>query len=371
MFFIFLCLFAVFIINLFCGKINTKTEKSAVINLKYSVGYQMLSDNSFINEIIRYKDSIKEVYFSWGDFPNGRNSQTQKSTGWESAEKQIHDLKLLNDGGLPFNLLLNGNCYGADSLSRHFFNKIGETIDYIGSNFNLSSVTTTSPIIAKFVKNNFSDISVRASVNMEIGSERGMDYIAEYFDGYYMKREYNRDFAKIKELKKWCEANGKTLHILANSGCLNNCSAHVFHDNLVAHESEIAKMDNCYDFVGVCHEYLKKHEKRISLVRDTNFIRPEDVSLYEPYFDSMKLATRASDKPLLILKSYINKKCSGNILEILEPNHAGRVYPFVIDNSKLNNSYLFCSKNCNSCSMCSENYNNALVDLSEMMNVNE
>lgn len=333
--------------------------------MKYSVGYQMLEDNAFINEIIKCKYRIEEVYFSWGDFPNGRNLQTQQTfTPWEAMEKQINDLKILGDNGIPFNLLFNGNCYGKDSLSRHFFNKIGDTIDYIKETFGLSSVTTTSPLIAKFVKNNFPNIGVRASVNMEIGSIQGMDYVADYFDGYYMKREYNRDFAKIKELKSWCDTNGKTLHILANSGCLNDCSAHNFHDNLVAHESEIAKMDNCCEFHGICHEYLKNPEKRISFVRDTNFIRPEDVHLYEPYFKSMKLATRVSDRPLLILRSYMCGKCRGNILELLEPNHAGRIYPYVIDNTRLNNCYLFCDKNCFSCGNCRENFENALIDLS-------
>lgn len=334
--------------------------------MKYSVGYQILEDNSFVNEIIKEKEHINEVYFSWGDFPNGRNIQINRLfTPWEATEKQIYDLSLMHKSGIAFNLLFNGNCYGKDSLSRDFFNKIGNTIEYIKEKFNLPSVTVTSPIIAKFIKNNFSDISVRASVNMEIGSIMGMSYIAEYFDGYYVKRECNRDFKKLAVLKKWCCDNGKTLHILANSGCLNNCSVHNFHDNLVAHESEIAKMDNCYDFFGICHEYLKKEENRFSLIRDTNYIRPEDVRLYEPYFDSMKLATRVSNNPVMILKSYINEKCCGNILELLEPNHAGRIYPLVIDNSKLNNSYLYCEKNCKSCTKCFENYQNAVLDLSK------
>ena len=333
--------------------------------MKFSVGYQMCENYDFINEIIHSRELIDEVYFSWGDFANGRNIQTNREfiTPWEAQQKQTEDLTKLNKNGIKFNLLFNGNCYGRESLSRSFFNKAGDTIDYIASKFNLSSVTTTSPVIAKFIKNNFKYIKTRASVNMEIGTVQGMDYMSEYFDGYYMKRELNRSFDKIKNLKKWCDSNGKTLHILANSGCLNNCSAHIFHDNLVSHEAEIAKMDNCYEFTGICHEYLKNPEKRVSLVRDTNFIRPEDTKLYEPYFYSMKLATRISDKPVQILKSYVSGRCRGNILEILEPNHAGRIYPYVIDNDRLKNDYLYCVKNCDSCTKCEENYNNALVNL--------
>ena len=78
-----------------------------------------------------------------------------------------------------------------------------------------------------------------------------------------MKREFNRDFNAIKKLKNWYDENGKSLHILANSGCLNHCSAHMFHDNLVSHESEISKMDNCYEFsaeyaVGIFALFLRK-----------------------------------------------------------------------------------------------------------------
>lgn len=336
--------------------------------MKYSVGYQIFPDNSFIDEIIFLKDCVEEVYFSWGDFPNGRNWQTQQTfPPWIAVKKMISDIKMISESGIKLNLLFNGNCYGGASLSRSFFNKIGETIDYIKAEFNLASVTTTSPVIAKFIKKNFEEIAVRASVNMEIGTVRGMDYISEYFDGYYMKREFNRDFSKIQELKNWCGNHGKTLHILANSGCLNNCSAHNFHDNLVAHESEIAKMDNRYEFHGICHEYLKNHEKRISLVRDSNFIRPEDIKLYEPYFDSVKLATRVSDKAVLILKSYAAQNYSGNILELLEPNHAGRIYPYVLDNKRLKNDYLFCSHNCISCGKCEENFKNALLNLENII----
>lgn len=336
--------------------------------MKYSVGYNMLCSDSFLPVILKHKTEVEEVYFAWADFANGRNSQTNQLglSPWEAMRKQEDDLRLLDSNGIRFNLLLNANCYGADSLSREFYNKIGETVDYIKNEMNLSSVTTTSPLIAKFIKNNFEDVLTRASVNMEIGTVSGMDYISEYFDGYYMKREHNRDFKRIEALKKWCDENGKALHILANSGCLNHCSAHVFHDNLVAHEAEIAKRDNCYAFDGICHEYLKNEEKRVSLIRDTNFVRPEDVELYEKYFPTMKLATRVSKNPGMILESYVAKKGVGNILTLLEPDHSGRIYPYVIENSRLNNSYLYCDKNCETCNKCYDNYKNALINIEEI-----
>lgn len=310
--------------------------KSIVVgdgDVKFSVGLNN-KDYSFIETIKEYKDKIYEVYFSWGDFPNGRANQLSGEgyTRWELQQMQINALKELRKENIKLNLLFNANCYGADSQSRAFFEKIGTTVDYIKENFDLSSITTTSPLIAKFIKNNFEELEVRASVNMEIGTIEGMQYIADYFDSYYMKRELNRDFDAIEKLHKWCREKGKKLYMLANSGCLNYCSVHNFHDNLVAHESETSKMDNAYNFGGMCKEFLKKEENYKSLIEDTNFVRPEDIDKYENYFEAVKLATRISRCPEMILKSYAHEKYLGNILDILEPAHS--IYPYVVENGE-------------------------------------
>lgn len=306
--------------------------------MKFSVGYQMQEQSDFLESIIRNKEYIHEVYFSWGDFANGRNSQLRQGclTQWEAQLKQETELRRLSEQGLQFNLLFNATCYGKDSQSKEFFRKIGETVSYIKEHMGLASVTTTSPLIAKFIKENFEGIDVRASVNISIGTVEAMDYISDYFDSFYLKRELNRDFERISELKKWCDNHGKILYGLANSGCLNNCSAHVFHDNLVSHESEIAVMDNGYAFEGICRKYLQKRENAYALLDYTNYIRPEDMHYYEDIFPAMKLATRVSMYATRILKAYIEDQgYSGSVLDLLEPNHTGLFYPWLLENKKI------------------------------------
>ena len=300
--------------------------------MKFSVGYNVSNSDELIKSIINNREYIYEVYFSIFDFPNGRNMPLYDNPFemHKNHEKQMEHIQLLSENNIKLNLLLNGTCYGKDSQSRTFFNKIGNVIDYLKIKYNLASVTTTSPLIAKFIKNNFEDIEVRASVNMEIGTVPAMEYVADYFDSYYMKREYNRDFAKIAELKKWCDKNGKKLFMLANSGCLNFCSAHNFHDNLVSHESEIAKMDNAYNFSGICHEFLNDERNYTKLIEYTNFVRPEDIYKYEGMFDAVKLATRVHNNPQIVLESYIKQKYVGDILRLLEPAHS--IYPYVLEN---------------------------------------
>jgi len=302
-----------------------------VRNIKFCVGMPKNNDG-FLDTVIENKDSIYEVYFSWGDFASGRSAQTTDSEllPWELVEIQKNSLKKLSQNGIALNLLFNANCYGRDSQSRAFFEKIGDTADYIKRNFALASVTTASPLIAKFFKDNFEDIDVRASVNMEIGTAEGIDYLSDYFDSFYLKRELNRDKDAVKNISDYAKSKGKRLFMLANSGCLNYCSAHNFHDNLVAHEAEIARMDNCYSFCGICHEFLKKPENVQKIIERTNFVRPEDIDGYDGLFTAAKLATRIHNNPTEVLKSYINKKYSGDILRLLEPAHS--IYPYVVEN---------------------------------------
>lgn len=305
--------------------------------MKFSVGYQMMSNRSFLDAILAHRERISEVYFSWGSYANGRNSQLRQLnlTPWEAGRQQEADLKLLSDNGLKLNLLFNAMCYGKDSQSRAFFEGVGNTVDYISNYFGLASVTTTSPLIARFIKENFSGLDVRASVNMGIGTIEGIGYLRDYFDSFYMKRELNRDFAAIRKLKQWCDDNGKTMYALANSGCLNDCPVHAFHDNLVAHEQEISQMDNGYAFEGICRQHLKDPAQQSSILNHTGFIRPEDIHYYEGLFPAMKLATRVSPVPLQILRSYMNAAHKGAVTDLLEPNHSGLMYPYILENTAI------------------------------------
>ena len=304
--------------------------------MKYSVGYQMRPDPDFLSGIISQKEHIHEVYFSWGQYPNGRSAQgmQQGLTQWEAYYRQEADIAMLSAAGLNLNLLFNATCYGGNSQSKAFFDGVGNTVDYL-TRYNLTSVTTTSLLIAKFLQENFPQLDVRASVNMCIGTEEGFDYVKDYFDSFYLKRELNRDLRAIRQLKSWCDDHGKVLYGLANSGCLNNCSAHTFHDNLVSHEQEISKMDNGYAFEGVCRAFLKDPANHYKIVDRTGFIRPEDVDLYEGLFPALKLATRVSPNPLRILRAYTARHYRGNMLELLEPNHSGIFYPHVLENSRI------------------------------------
>ena len=340
--------------------------------MKYALGYQLRPTTDLVERILFYKERIYEVYFAFGDTPNGRHRQTESMAflPHEITLRQLSDLSMLAEGGIPLNLLFNAACYGKDAASRAFFQKLGNTVDYLASHLPLRSVTTTSPLIAKFIKENFPTLSVRASVNMEIGTPEGLDYLADHFDSFYIKRELNRDFAALRRLKEYADKNGKELLMLANSGCLNHCSSHTFHDNMVAHESDIMAMDNAYDYRGTCWEYLKKEDKQHALVQKTNYVRPEDMHFYEGLVTAAKLATRVNRSPIGVLDAYMNGKHLGSVCDLLEPNHSGAIYPYLLDNSLFPADFAErvgnCDKHCETCGYCKGVYENATVRLEEI-----
>ena len=280
--------------------------------MKFSVGYQ--ADAAWIDALVARREALCDVYFAFGTMPSGRKAVS-------GVDRQLEDLGRLADAGIQLHLLFNANCYGAKAQARSFFAEVGETIERF-SDGALTGVTTTSPLVAKFVKDNFPHLETRASVNMEIGTEEGMDYLSDVFDGYYLKRELNRDREAVRRIKAWCDARGKKLYILANSGCLNFCSSHVFHDNLVAHEAEIAREDNGYAYGGTCWKWLARPENRAKWMERTNWIAPEDVEKYEGLCRAMKLATRINAHPVRILESYVTGSHIGNVMSLLEPDHS-------------------------------------------------
>ena len=339
--------------------------------MRFSIGWNPRHAEGLMNSILRHRERTAEVYFSLPGMPSGRGvmSSVESSFDGEAEKALFPDLARLHENGIALHLLVNGNCFGKDTLSRSFYQRIGDVTDRLRSDFDLKAVTTTSPLAAKFLKRNFPGLECRASVNMEIGTPEGMDYLAEFFDSFYLKREYNRDLQRIRKMRRWADDHGKKMYALANSGCLNFCSARTFHDNLVAHEHEIRQEDNAFDFHGICKLWLRQPEKRETFLQVANFIRPEDTDLYEEFFDGMKLATRVHHNPAAVAEAYFAGEWRGNLLDLLEPDHAESFYPVILDNRLMPEDFgkrmLECPHDCERCNYCREVWRQAAVNVGE------
>ena len=329
--------------------------------MKYSVGFQLYEqgEEPFSSIVNAYRDHISEVFFAWQDIPTGRSAIATRHgyTDWSAQTRTEEELRAIKARGVKLDLLFNGNCYGEYAISERLANTVISTIVYLEEvGCGVDIITTASPAIAHTVKKHFPAIEVRASVNMRIGTVKGMAYLSDLFDSFHVQRDYNRDLSHLQMLKKWADANGKRLIMLANSGCFVNCSGQTFHDNLVAHEAEICETKNLNDFMPyVCHKALKKRENWHMLLENT-WVRPEDIHRYEGLFDTVKLATRMHALPGMVIDAYARRSFIGNLLDLFEPGFGRAIAPYIISNGDFPEDWFTrttsCDKLCHTCGYC-------------------
>lgn len=81
--------------------------------MRFIVGYQLQRNGKLIEKIIKERQHIYEVYFSWGDMPSGRSAATQSDEllPHEALEVQIAHLAMLHKNQIPAKSSAQANCY--------------------------------------------------------------------------------------------------------------------------------------------------------------------------------------------------------------------------------------------------------------------
>ena len=329
--------------------------------MKFAVGYQLPeSGEEPFTQIVRdFREHIAEVYFPWLSVPTGRASLTTRRgyTDWQGQQRLERDLSELREMGVKLDLLLNANCYGRYAASQYLENLVGSILEHLRDVVGGADVVTTASLaIARTVKRHFPDIDVRASVNMRLGTVKAMQYVTGLFDSFHVQRDYNRDLARIETLKAWADARGKRLLMLANSGCLSFCSGQIFHDNMVAHETEVDETANIPEWTPhVCWHNLRDRDNWPFVLQST-WVRPEDLHHYEKLFPVVKLATRMHANPRLVVQAYVAGRYAGNLLDLFEPGFGPAFAPFVVDNTRFPEDWFErttrCDKRCEQCEYC-------------------
>jgi collagenase-like PrtC family protease len=320
--------------------------------MKFSVGYRLPTDRGSMVEVIRdFREQIAECYFAMPGDPSGRGA-----LGVEDVEVFWNELRAIAELGVRPVLLYNASCYGREALSSAFRTYVLENVREVRDLLGVACVTTTSPFVAEAVKEQHPDMELRASVNMRLYSVQALECLSPAFDSFYAAKELNRDLAALRRVKAWCDARGKGLHLLANSGCLYHCPWQTYHDNLVAHESEILENDNVAQaYPSPCWGFIEKPENQARLLQNT-WLRPEDVDAYAGVTDVMKLATRQHDDPRRVVEAYARRSFDGNLLTLFEPSYVPVMGGVALDNKKFPADWLrqvtACGHLCETCGYC-------------------
>jgi hypothetical protein len=195
---------------------------------------------------------------------------------------------------------------------------------------------------------------------MRLRNTLALEYLAPLYDSYYICRDVQRDLPTFRKMAAWCKDHGKKLCMLANSGCVRNCPWQVFHETLLSHKftETFHEMDYLQADL-VCNTIFTKKKMLSEFLRCT-WIRPEDIHVFEPDLETIKLSTREAKFPFEIVEAYVNASYDGNLLHLMDPYHGYGFRPNRVDNKSFPAEWVTsgiagkCAENCTHCGKCEQ-----------------
>ena len=285
------------------------------VRCNLAVGHFFNAD--FQGVCAKYLPRIKETFFAW---PGVLSCRPAPEFTPAVRERLFDDLRWARRNGIELDTLFNCNCYGDQAVSPELERFVLKTLEEMdGEGLTPEIVTTTSPFIMTVLRRRRPEVKIRLSVNMRVHGTVGYESILELFDMFYVTRERQREREYLKECSAWARSHGKGIGIQVNSGCLRQCPFQTFHDNLHGHnrvrQSEVGAQ---YDFSvfrcavnyarGGYEEFLR-----------STWLRPEDLPLYEPWVDYVKLATRRHPNPAGVVAAYASYGYDGDLAQLMDP----------------------------------------------------
>ncbi len=247
----------------------------------------------------------------------GRAGIVLPSVDWNSAAGYID---AAHKRGLSFCYLINAPCLGnleqTEEGKKQILTFTEQLID-IG----VDSVSIANLAVVALVNRNFPDLPVRGSVlswptnlsRLKYQESLGIDPLIIPYS------EFNRDFSMLAKIRSGLSCG---MQLFVNVSCIYNCSYLAEHASSVGHASQVTKKiqrpNSFLDFyLWQCTRRRLLHPELFLMSR---WIRPEDLHVYEAMgFDEFKIIDRSRSTPWLLrtAKAYADRRCEGNLLDIL------------------------------------------------------
>lgn len=324
--------------------------------IKFSIGYN--HDIESLTLLEKYKDNIEAIYFPIPSRYMGSGRDILQGEKYiNEIPEIIKKCKTLNIGS---ELLMNATCEGATSFKESFS---PEFFDYLRKlkDLGLASIIVTNPTHISKIRKQIKDIMIESSVNCYVKTVEHALYLRDLgVDILTIDRDINRDIPLIKQIK---ERTRLKIKIMLNEGCLRNCPFRNIHYNYLSHPVEKSDFQKRLFFDNPCFSIYSKNPLKIFSIP---FVTPNAIEHYNNIVDYYKLSTRVFTTSRIesCLKAYINRKFSGNLLDILDS--PGLSYFTFINYAAVKNNGYFenmfkCSNNCADCDFCNKLFKEAVV----------
>ncbi|MBO7622136.1 MAG: hypothetical protein J6T06_16610 [Victivallales bacterium] len=330
--------------------------------LACEVGYQM-GNPELMPALRQYAGQVTDVYFTLPGDPTYYGAWGIKGgMEWKALYANfLRDLDEIRNMGMSAIVCVDASCYGANFASEELMTHIAEMLRSISEHIRIRAVTTSTFPVAECLRHMNSSLKIRASEGMHLMSVRQLVFTRELFNGYYIGYEGVRDLEEIERMRKWCDDNGKSLHIVPNNACVYRCPYYIYHGNVQSHAQDFMldedESETPFGKPAPCERILAKPENKAMLLQGM-WIRPEDMRHVSYYFDSMRLATRTNKNLRNTIAAYCEGRWNGNLCDILESMHDHSAAFPVIHNDRFPKGWFKktsrCGHSCETCHYCQD-----------------
>lgn len=250
------------------------------------------------------------------DFAGGGKSSMAQAE--PSKRKVQQTVERAHKMGIEVNYLLNTTCIGNLEFTSGGYKKVRKILDWLAS-INVDTITVAMPFLLQLAKKHYPQFKVNISTQADVDSlekakyweELGADMITLSHVGM------NRNFGEIQRITENCACETQ---LIANMCCKRGCPFVTLHGNFNAHASQSWAKTNRYNIDYYFVSCLANHFSDPLYIIKSNWIRPEDIKVYEQLgIKRFKIAERGlkSSAVANIVEAYRKGSYEGNMLDLV------------------------------------------------------
>lgn len=296
---------------------------------------QILNKNDLKKDIF-----IKEVYGTISNGPIGHGRSPNKVPNI-SISHALRIIKYIKSCNVDFSYLLNTPSV---SLKRSNMKLLEEYLDWIVNDFRADAITITSHNLMKFVRKRYPDIRINISTIAGILKSKDIEIFLDINPSkIIVHHDANRNFHDLEKIVKKSNENNIKVEVMLTESCLRNCPKRKSHYEYTGK----GKFDRQFHLFCNTRKIMTPLE-----ILKANFIRPEDIYIYEEIgINYFKITGRSKSTFWLpeVVNAYVSRRYEGNTLRLLgiDPDMNAEKWIF-LNNSALNGfleGFLKCRNN--------------------------
>lgn len=266
-----------------------------------------------IRQILNKNDSkrniiIKEIYgtISNGPIGHGRNPDKVSTI---SRSHALRIRKYIESCNLEFSYLLNTPSV---SLKKDNIKLLKDYLDWIVNDFKADAITIASHNLMKLVRKLYPNIKINISTIAGVLNSKEVENFLDINPSkIIVHHDANRNFYDLKKIVKKSDENNIEVEVMTTESCLRNCPKRKAHYEYTGK----GKPDRLFHLFCNTRKFMTPLE-----ILKANFIRPEDMHLYEEIeINHFKITGRSKPPSWLpeVVNAYLNRRYEGNLLRLL------------------------------------------------------